>query len=206
MAAYAQQLRNHGEKRTEGIIYWASTILLASGMLVGGLEQVSHTKRIVDLFAHLGYSSFYLYILGVWQILGVIAILIPKYGLLKEWTYAGLFFLYTGAAASHLLVGDPVKIWLVPLAFLLIAITSWKLRPDSRKLPTLAAKPGNYKRSTAAWFWLATGLSAFIMISGGLWLCLTPKSLLLASRPIFGRFLAFGNCSEGLPFSSLASH
>jgi hypothetical protein len=43
------------------------------------------------------------------EILGVVAVLIPKFPLLKEWAYAGFFFAMSGAAFSHIAVGDPVK-------------------------------------------------------------------------------------------------
>ncbi len=66
------------------IIYWISTIWLALGMLAGGFQQVFHTKSFVDIFVHLGYPLYFMYIIGVWKILGVIAILIPKFRLLKE--------------------------------------------------------------------------------------------------------------------------
>jgi uncharacterized membrane protein/cbb3-type cytochrome oxidase subunit 3 len=172
--------------KTNKIIYWTSTILLASGMLAGGLEQVFHTRRIADLFAHLGYPLYFSYILGVWQILGVIAILVPEFSLLKEWAYAGLFFTYTGAAASHFLVGDPFGIWLGPLIVALITITSWKLRPDSRKLQPLKIEPGEYKRSKAICYWITTGLVAFILISGGLWLMSSQFKLMVDQNPFLG--------------------
>ena len=66
-------------------------------MLSGGMEQILHTKRNVDVFVHLGYPLYFLYILGIWKILGVIAILIQKFSLLKEWAYTGFFFAMSGA-------------------------------------------------------------------------------------------------------------
>jgi uncharacterized membrane protein len=78
------------------IIYWISTIWLALGMLAGGLQQIFHAKGFVDIIVHLGYPLYFLYILGVWKILGVIAILIPKFSLLKEWAYAGFIFACRG--------------------------------------------------------------------------------------------------------------
>jgi hypothetical protein len=45
--------------------------------------------------------------LGTAKILGVIAVLVPGAGRLKEWAYAGLIFDITGALYSHLSVGDP---------------------------------------------------------------------------------------------------
>jgi hypothetical protein len=54
----------------------------------------------------LAYPVYFLTIIGVWKLLGVLAVLIPKYSLVKEWAYAGFFFLITGAIISHLAVGD----------------------------------------------------------------------------------------------------
>ena len=116
------------------IIYWISTIWLASGMLASGLQQIFHTKGFVDIMAPLGYPSYFLYILGVWKILGVIAILIPKFGLLKEWAYAGFFFSMSGAIISHIASGDPVKGIIPALVLLIMTIVSWYFRPSDRKI------------------------------------------------------------------------
>src|SRR5215218_1969003 len=93
------------EKRNK-IIYWIATSLLAFGMLVSGLQQIFHAKDMVNIVAPLGYPSYFLYIIGIWKILGVIAILIPGFALIKEWAYAGFFFVMTGALVSHLAGGD----------------------------------------------------------------------------------------------------
>ena len=116
------------------IIYWISTIWLALGMLAGGLAQIFHTKGYVDIIVHLGYPLYFLYILGVWKIFGVIAILIPRFGLLKEWAYAGFFFAMSGAVFSHIASGDSV-IKIAPSLFLLIlTVVSWYFRPAEKKI------------------------------------------------------------------------
>ena len=87
-----------------------------------------------ELISHLGYPLYIMYIIGVWKLLGVIALLIPKYPLLKEWTYAGFFFLLTGALISHLFIGDVGNAIWGPLFQTLFAIISWHFRPGNRKL------------------------------------------------------------------------
>ena len=116
------------------IIYWASTIWLALGMLAGGLQQLFHVKGFVDINAHLGYPLYFLYILGAWKILGAIAILIPKFSLLKEWAYAGFFFVMSGAVFSHIASGDPVNEIAHPLVLLILTVVSWYFRPADRKI------------------------------------------------------------------------
>lgn len=117
------------------IIYWAVTGFLAFGMLSQGLAQIFLTKGYVDMIvARLGYPSYFLYIIGVWKILGVIAILVPGHKLVKEWAYAGFFFVMSGALFSHIASGDPIYASAPALFLLVLIVVSWYLRPSNRKL------------------------------------------------------------------------
>jgi len=117
------------------IIYWATTGFLAFGMLAQAFAQITHTKGYVDMIiVHLGYPLYFLNIIGIWKLLGVIAILIPGFKLVKEWAYAGFFFVMSGAVFSHLASGDPMK-EIVPASVLLILIVvSCYSRPENRKI------------------------------------------------------------------------
>ncbi len=117
------------------IIYWIATIWLSLGMFSTGIMQLMKKpgQGGIDMIAHLGYPVYLLIILGIWKILGVIAILVPKIPLIKEWAYAGFFFAMTGAFFSHIAVHDPA-IELFPSVLLLILISiSWYFRPANRK-------------------------------------------------------------------------
>jgi uncharacterized membrane protein len=120
--------------KTNKLIYWISTALLSFGMLGSGISQVLHVKEMNELITHVGYPLYFMYIIGVWKILGVIAILVPKFKLVKEWAYAGFFFLMTGALVSHLFMGDSGKEILGPLFQTIFIILSWYFRPADRKL------------------------------------------------------------------------
>jgi uncharacterized membrane protein YphA (DoxX/SURF4 family) len=123
------------------IIYWISTIWLALGMAATGIQQLFHMKVEGALappgvygITQLGYPVYLLTILGVGKILGVIALLIPKFPLLKEWAYAGFFYLLIGAIFSHIATGHSMS-ELFPSALLLILlVASWYFRPTDRKL------------------------------------------------------------------------
>ena len=116
------------------IIYWVSTIFLSIGMLAGGIQQMLQIGGYNEIVTKLGYPLYMLSILGVWKILGVVAILLPKRPLLKEWAYAGFFFVMTGAAISHIVMKEPF-VEVVPSLTLLIAIiVSWYFRPADRKV------------------------------------------------------------------------
>lgn len=116
------------------IIYWIATIWLALGMTSSGIVQIIHLKEEVDMMAHLGYPVYFLTILGIWKLLGVIAILIPRFPLLKEWAYAGFFFAMSGAVFSHAASGDEAMEYFGPCLLIILSIVSWYLRPADRKL------------------------------------------------------------------------
>src|SRR3546814_20925017 len=95
-------------KKRNTIIYWVSTIWLASGMLAGGIQQLFLSGNFVEIFESLGYHLYFMHHLGVWKILGTIAFLVPGYRLLKEWTYAGFFFVCSGVLFYLIAAGHPL--------------------------------------------------------------------------------------------------
>ncbi|MEP6677536.1 MAG: DoxX family protein [Ferruginibacter sp.] len=116
------------------IIYWIATAWLALGMVSTGIVQLLKMKQETDMFTRLGYPVYLLTILAVWKFLGVIAVLIPKFPLLKEWAYAGFFFVMSGAVFSHLATGDNGKEFFGPILLLVLTIVSWYYRPADRKI------------------------------------------------------------------------
>ncbi|MFI6901597.1 DoxX family protein [Nonomuraea sp. NPDC050394] len=126
--------------KTRRIVYWVSTIGLASGLVGSGVQQILRIEGKEALappyawgIAELGYPVYILTILGVWKLLGALAILLPRYPLLKEWAYAGMFFLFTGGIFSHLAAGDAWYESLPALFLLVLAAASWRFRPDDRR-------------------------------------------------------------------------
>lgn len=116
------------------IIYWVATALFAFGMTASGISQLLHVKEMDEIITHLGYPLYLMPLLGVWKLLGVVAILIPKFKLLKEWAYAGFFFLLTGALISHIAMSDGGKAIMGPLFQTIFLIVSWYFRPTNRRL------------------------------------------------------------------------
>jgi uncharacterized membrane protein YphA (DoxX/SURF4 family) len=119
------------------IIYWVATIWLALGMVSTATVQLLKMKEGqggVDSIIHLGYPVYFLTIIGVWKFLGVITVLIPKFTLLKEWAYAGFFFVTSGAAFSHIASGHPAIEIFPSLLLLILTVVSWYFRPADRKI------------------------------------------------------------------------
>jgi uncharacterized membrane protein YphA (DoxX/SURF4 family) len=121
-------------RKRNKIIYWISTLWLALGMTSTGIVQVLKMDEEVDKMTHLGYPIYFLPIIGVWKILGVVAVLIPKFTLLKEWAYAGFFFSMSGALFSHIISGNSMNKLFPPLLLLTLTVVSWYFRPADRKI------------------------------------------------------------------------
>ena len=129
------------EKRPAGkaakIIYWVATLWLALAMLSTGIVQLIKMEEEVENFSNLGYPLYLMTIIGLWKILGVIAVLLPKFPLLKEWAYAGFFFVMSGAFISHIVVADPAVELFGPSLLLILTVVSWYFRPADRKIISL---------------------------------------------------------------------
>ncbi len=120
--------------KRNNIIYWIATLWLALGMTSTGIVQLIKMKEETDMMMRLGYPFYFLTILGTWKIFGVVAVLAPKFPLVKEWAYAGFFFAMSGAIISHAAVGDGAKEFFGPALLLLLTVVSWYFRPADRKL------------------------------------------------------------------------
>ena len=127
--------------KAKNIAYWTTTLLVAFCIGSGGVAQVARVQGTVDGFVNiLHYPLYFVTILGVWKVIGAIAILVPRFPRLKEWAYAGIFFDLTGAAASSAAVGVYGAYAfhiLAPLIVAVLAVASWALRPPSRTIGIL---------------------------------------------------------------------
>lgn len=116
------------------IIYWVATVWLALGMVSTGIVQLIKMEEETEMMRQLGYPVYFLTLIGIWKILGVVAVIVPKYPLVKEWAYAGFFFLMSGAVFSHLANGDAAQELFGPTLLLVLTIVSWYFRPADRKM------------------------------------------------------------------------
>jgi hypothetical protein len=109
--------------------YWVCTAVIALEMAAGAAWDLARIDYVRAVFAHLGYPVYLLTILGVWKLACAPALFLRRLPRLQEWAYAGAFFTYSGAAASHLFVGDGPGAWAGPAVFAAMTLASWALRP-----------------------------------------------------------------------------
>ncbi len=119
--------------RGRTIAYWVTTLLVAAESVLGGVWDIMQIPYVRADIESLGYPAYVLVIIGVWKLLGAVAVLVPGFPRLKEWAYAGMFFNYTGAVASQLAVGHGAKSVAYPIIITGLVVASWALRPSARR-------------------------------------------------------------------------
>jgi hypothetical protein len=129
------------DRRT--LAYWITTVLFCLVVGFSGASHFMHAEDMVEAMTGMGYPLYFMTIIGLAKMSGVIAVLIPGLPLLKEWAYAGITFNLIGATASHALSGDGFSHAVRPAVVLAICLLSYLLRPASRRLPSAATFPGS---------------------------------------------------------------
>src|SRR3954453_1769785 len=154
----AQTGRKHtrlmSDKRVRAALYWIVSFTVLLETAVGIQWDLARIPYVVDILTRLGFPLYFATILGISKILALVALslgiskmlapvalLAPRTPRLKEWAYAGLLFVYVGASACHLAVGDGLGAITTPLVLAAITLASWALRPPARRDPAPLAVP-----------------------------------------------------------------
>src|SRR6478752_7005632 len=107
------------------IAYWVTTALVVFELALGGVWDILRVAQVRGLIERLGYPLYFLVILGIWKLLGTVALVIPRFPRLKEWAYAGVIFDLTGAVASLWVSGlSDVGTVAYPIVMAVVAVAS----------------------------------------------------------------------------------
>lgn len=104
--------------------YWGSTILIALFAAASGAMYFV-AQMPAETFERLGYPDYFRVLLGVGKLMGAAALLLPLPRSLKEWAYAAFTIDFISAFISHLVVGDPVSMTIMPLVAFFLLMTSY---------------------------------------------------------------------------------
>lgn len=114
--------------------YWVCTVLIALTIGSGGAAQALRVQQNVEGMTALGYPVHFIVELGVWKVLGALALLAPGLRLVKEWAYFGIFVDLSGAVVAAAANGAAAFHIIAPLVLIGFLAASWSLRPESRRL------------------------------------------------------------------------
>jgi hypothetical protein len=143
-------------------VYWVATVLVAFELVASFIWVVVGTQYVTNNLKHLGYPLFLAKIIGVFDFPGAVTLLIPGFTRLKEWAYAGAFFKYAGAVASHVFAGDGPDRWMPAFIFGLLTITSWTLRPPNRRM---VANAPSRDQGALAWLVSLAILAGLVIVA-----------------------------------------
>ena len=124
----------HAFPRTWRIVYWVATVFVAGNAAGAGMMDILRIQPLFGVLLHLGFPAYFAAILGIWKVLGGVALVAPRYPLLKEWAYAGMFFDFSAALVAHASTGDATVAFVGPVVSIGALIASWYLRPQSRRV------------------------------------------------------------------------
>jgi len=124
--------------KARSVVYWIATGLIAFLLISGGASQVTMRPAVVEGFIELGYPIHFVVLLGVWKILGGLALLAPRLPRVKEWAYAGIFFDFSGAVVVGVVNGSAFHA-AAPATLIGFLALSWAFRPLTRVLPAASA-------------------------------------------------------------------
>ena len=114
-------------------IYWISTSLVSTMMLVSASSYFFHQSTIVGV-RELGFPDFFRIQLAILKAIGAICLLIPSIPInVKEWAYAGIGLFFITAIVAHTAHNDSIALSLINVIFIGLLIMSnvylHKLRP-----------------------------------------------------------------------------
>ncbi len=115
-------------------MYWLASIAAAALFAVPGSALLLGIPHFTVEMARFGYPGYFLLPFGLLKILAAVTIVAPGFPRLKEWAYAGMVFDTIFAVYSRAALHDPLPQIILPLVIGALVLTSWALRPSTRKL------------------------------------------------------------------------
>ncbi|MEJ4088352.1 DoxX family protein [Galbibacter orientalis] len=88
------------------ILYWIVTGLLSLFLAFAVFNYLTKFEMVQEMLQSYNYPSYLIYVLIIGKVLGIIALLVPVKGVLKEWAYAGLFYNFILAFLVHYAAND----------------------------------------------------------------------------------------------------
>jgi uncharacterized membrane protein YphA (DoxX/SURF4 family) len=97
--------------KTTKILYWVFTVLLILMMLSSVYGSLFKHEQTEAFSKAIGFPVYLFTFLSIAKILGIIALLVPGFGRLKEWAYAGFTFDLMGATDIFINTHSPFADW-----------------------------------------------------------------------------------------------
>jgi putative oxidoreductase len=130
------------QTKTRTVIAWVFQILSAVPVLGAAVGKLLSTPGWVGRFSNWGYPDGFYFVVGVLEVVGVVALLIPR---TAGRAAAGLLVIMIAALLTHLVNGEGIAVVRPLIVIVLLAPVLWLRgfasgwRPASRPMPSQAA-------------------------------------------------------------------
>lgn len=122
------------------LTYWITTGLFSAMMLFSATMYFTN-PQMAQTFQHLGFPDYFRVELGLAKYIGVLLLLTPFYGRLKEWAYAGFTITTISASIAHATLGDPTSAVVTPLVMLgILGVSYFTLHKLGNEVQPAAVK------------------------------------------------------------------
>ncbi|QKJ22478.1 DoxX family protein [Poseidonibacter lekithochrous] len=119
----------------KGFYFITTGIIAILVGLLGGVMDIVQPQGVIDTADALGYPLYFFALLGVFKILGAIALFLPKqYDRIRDVAYAGFAFDFVFASFSHYSVNDGIVKIIIPLVLLVVLSISFYLKDRLKKI------------------------------------------------------------------------
>lgn len=117
------------QSRAVHITLWVLQAITAAAFLMAAMTKLTGAPQAVAVFEAIGFGAWFRYLMGVVEIVGAAALLIPRLSGLAGLAFVGLT---VGAIITHLIVGGSLAM-VLPL-LVLAAVIAWGRRHTTTAL------------------------------------------------------------------------
>jgi uncharacterized membrane protein YphA (DoxX/SURF4 family) len=109
--------------RGRTIIVWILTIITAAVFAMAGFSKISGAEQMVTAFTAFGFPTWFMTLVGIAEVVGAIALLLPPIASLAG---LGLMGVAGGAFITHMASGDSIGMAIPSIVVLVLAaIVTW---------------------------------------------------------------------------------
>jgi putative oxidoreductase len=115
------------EKGWKNKAVWTLMVLLGLAFLMSGGMKLTGPEAMVANFARWGYPAWFLYFIGLVEVVGAISLFVPR---LTAYVAAELGGIMVGATITHLMFDPPAHAGAPAMLLGLLFVVGWARRPD----------------------------------------------------------------------------
>jgi uncharacterized membrane protein YphA (DoxX/SURF4 family) len=121
------------------IALWVLQVVAAAVFVMASVPKLTGDPRAVEGFEAIGFGTWFLYLIGILEVAGAVALLIPLLSGLAGLAFVGLMI---GAIVIHILFYDGEMVASPAAVLVVVAVIAWGRRQQTARLFKLLTTRG----------------------------------------------------------------